>query len=96
MNIANADGKINNVLWDGPAFNAGLGVGQTVIAVNGMAYNSTRMDAALRAKQPVQLVVRSGEVVKDVTIDYRGGLRYPHIERIPGTVDRLTKLFAPR
>ena len=96
MNIANADGKINNVLWDGPAFNAGLGVGQTIVAVNGMAYNSTRLDAAVRSKQPVKLIVRSGEVVKDVTIDYRGGLRYPHIERIPGTVDRLTKLLAPK
>jgi hypothetical protein len=31
-----------------------------------------------------------------VAIDYRGGLRYPHLERIKGTPDRLAEIFAPR
>lgn len=96
MNIASADGRINSVLWDGPAFNAGLGIGQTLLAVNGMAYTKDRLETAVRAKQPIRLVVRNGEVVRDVTIDYRGGLRYPVLERIPGTPDRLSALLAPR
>lgn len=96
MNIATADGRINSVVWDGPAFNAGLGIGQTLLAVNGMAYTKDRLETAVRAKQPIRLVVRNGEVVRDVTIDYRGGLRYPVLERIPGTPDRLSALLAPR
>jgi hypothetical protein len=33
---------------------------------------------------------------RDVTIDYHGGLRYPHLERIAGTPDRLSALLNPR
>jgi hypothetical protein len=30
-----------------------------------------------------------------VSIDYHGGLRYPHLERIAGTADRLDEILAP-
>ena len=95
MNLT-TDGRVSGVQWDGPAFNAGLGVGQSIIAVNGMNFSKGRLDNAVKAKQPVKLVVRNGETVRDITIDYRGGLRYPVLERIPGTPDRLSKLYAPR
>jgi hypothetical protein len=29
-------------------------------------------------------------------VNYNGSLRNPHMERIPGTVDRLSPLLAPR
>ena len=29
-------------------------------------------------------------------IDYHDGLRYPHLERVPGTPDRLANILAPR
>jgi len=31
-----------------------------------------------------------------VRVDYHGGLKYPHLERIPGTTDRLGAIFAAR
>jgi hypothetical protein len=31
-----------------------------------------------------------------VPIDYHGGLRYPHLERIPGQPDYLTAIFTAR
>jgi hypothetical protein len=31
-----------------------------------------------------------------VKINHRGGLRYPHLERLPNTEDRLTALHTPR
>jgi hypothetical protein len=35
-------------------------------------------------------------VVRTVRLDYREGLKYPHLERIAGTQDRLSKILAPK
>lgn len=98
--VSNKDGNLSSVRWDGPAFNAGLAPGSTLLAVNGYAYEGERLkDAITAAKdqgQLIELVVKQGEVVKTVRIDYRDGLKYPSLERIPGTPDRLSKILAPK
>jgi hypothetical protein len=33
-------------------------------------------------------------VLRTISLDYRDGLRYPRLERIPGTKDRLEAIFA--
>lgn len=100
MIVSNKDASLSSVRWDGPAFNAGLAPGSTLLAVNGYAFEGERLkDAITAAKskgQPIELVVKQGEVVKTVRIDYREGLKYPSLERIPGTPDRLTKILAPK
>ncbi|MGO1070806.1 M61 family metallopeptidase [Lysobacter sp. CA199] len=94
------EGNINAVRWDGPAFNAGIAPGSTLIAVNGYAANGERLkDAVTAAKDgqhPIELIVKNADVFKTLRIDYRGGLRYPKLERIDGTPDRLSKIFAPK
>jgi len=40
--------------------------------------------------------MKRGEQYRSVKIDWRGGLRYPTLERIEGTPDRLSALYAPR
>ena len=42
------------------------------------------------------LLMRSGDAYRTVTIDYRGGLRYPHLERDPSTPARLDDILASR
>ncbi len=77
---------LRDVLWDGPAFKAGLAVGDTVVAVNGMAYDEDRLKDAVTAAKgpgaPVELIIRSGERYRTVRIDYHDGLRYPHLEKV--------------
>ena len=94
------DGVIGDVRWDGPAFNAGLGSGTTVVAVNGQAYSKDVLDDAVKAakdgKAPIELLVKEFDRFRTVKLDYRGGLRYPHLERIPGKPDTLSAIFAPR
>jgi predicted metalloprotease with PDZ domain len=95
-----SDGTINAVRWDGPAFNAGIAPSSTLIAVNGYTGNGERLkDAVTAAKDgqhPIELIIKNADVIKTVRIDYRGGLRYPKLERIEGTPDRLSKIFAPK
>ncbi len=95
------DGKLDNVLWGSPAFHAGLSVAVQVVAVNGRAYKPERLSTAVtdnkEGKAPLDLLLKEGDQYRTVAMDYRGGLRYPRLERIAGTVDRLdAALLAPK
>jgi predicted metalloprotease with PDZ domain len=91
-------GDISDVLWDGPAFNAGISPGMTVIAVNGQDYDPDALKDAVTAaakdkSQPIELLVKNFNEYKTVRIDYHAGLMYPHLERDTGKPDHLTELM---
>ena len=92
-------GAVNDVRWDSPAFNAGIGTGATIVAVNGQAYGKDVLEDAVKAakggNQPIELLVKSFDRYRTVQVHWNGGLRYPHLERIEGKPDRLAKIFAP-
>ena len=79
------DGKVAGVLWDSAAFNAGLTVGSTISAVNGRDFDGDALKEAIRAAATggpsPQLLVHDGDVYRTVTLDWRGGLRYPHLAK---------------
>jgi predicted metalloprotease with PDZ domain len=93
--------KISAVVWDGPVFKAGLTVGQEIIAVNGVPYTDDAMKAAITAAKggtaPIRLTMKTETRVRDVNIQWNGGLRYPKFEKAAGAPDGpLDKLLAPR
>jgi predicted metalloprotease with PDZ domain len=94
------DGKLVSVAWNSPAFKAGLAPDQTLVAVNLQAYKADKLAEAITAnkngKAPLQLLVRENDQFRLVTLDWRGGLRYPTLERLEGTPDRLTQLYSAR
>ncbi|MDB5444315.1 MAG: putative protease with the C-terminal domain [Phenylobacterium sp.] len=95
----NPEAAITAVLWDGPAFKAGLTVGGKLIAVNGIAYAADLLKEAITAAKagpPVSLIIKDGDHYRVVAIDYHGGLKYPRLERIEGTPDRLSEIYAPK
>jgi hypothetical protein len=61
-----------------------------------MVHDDARLRAAVRAKGPVELIVRQGEQVRTVRLDGSGGLRYPRLERVAGAPARLDVILAPR
>jgi predicted metalloprotease with PDZ domain len=93
-------GAITQVQWDSPAFNQGLFVGANIVAVNGDAYSPDGLRRAITAAKaghdPIQLLVKNGDQYQTYAIDYHGGLRYPHLERISGTPDRIGAIFTAR
>ena len=93
-------GQIAQVMWDSPAFRAGLARGPTLVAVNLREYKPDVLRAAISAakagSEPIDLLVKEGSQYRQVRIDYRGGLRYPRLERIEGTKDWLAAIVAPR
>ncbi|KQS02860.1 peptidase M61 [Sphingomonas sp. Leaf357] len=94
------DGEIFGVGWDSAGFKAGLDVGTKIVAVNGTAYSDTAIKAAITAaktsKEPIQLLIKTGEKITPAAIDYHGGLRYPRLEKIGTGENGLDKLLASR
>src|SRR5476649_1898888 len=95
-----SEDKITALEWQGPGFKAGLSMGTTLLAVNGHAYKDKLLRAAVTAaakdpKATIELLVKKGTLYRTITLDYHGGLKYPHLERIAGTPDRLSAILAP-
>ena len=91
-----AKGEIGDVLWDSPAFNAGISPGMTITAVNGKEFSGDAIKDAVKAKQPFDLLVKNFDSYKTVRIDYTGGLVYPHLERDTSRADWLSELLKPK
>jgi predicted metalloprotease with PDZ domain len=93
-------GMLIDVMWNGPAFNAGATVGAQIVAVNGMTYNADDLkDTITNAKTdpaPIQLLLKRGDRYETIAINYHGGLRYPHLERLPNTPALLDALLSPK
>ena len=100
LSLGSKDGRITDVRWNGPAFKAGIVPTSILVAVNGRAFSAERLKDAIAATKdaaaPIELLVRNGDEYVTRRIDYRGGLKYPHLERIPASVDRLGAILAPR
>jgi predicted metalloprotease with PDZ domain len=94
------DGKLRDVLWEGPAYRAGLTVDNVLVAVNGVAFDPDRLKEAVSAartsRDPIELIVRSGDRFRLAQLDYHDGLRYPHLERDPAHTALLDEILAPR
>ena len=92
-------GQVGDVLFGSPAFKAGLGLGEEIVAVNGRAYSDDWMNETIESARsehrPIQLLVARDQSYRTVSIPYYGGPRYPHLVRVPGEKDRLSAVVAP-
>lgn len=94
-------GDINDVLWDGPAFKAGLSPGMKLIGVNGKEFSGDALKDAITASakdksKPVELLVKNFDEFQTLRIDYHDGLKYPHLERDTSKKDTLSDLLKAR
>ncbi|HEX4051946.1 MAG TPA: hypothetical protein VHY19_13820 [Steroidobacteraceae bacterium] len=100
LNDRDEPGAIQEVLWGSPAWQAALTTGGRIIAVNGSGYSGELIRDVVRAAggstSPIQLIVKTGDNYRVVSIDYHGGLRYPHLERDPSQPARLDDILTAR
>jgi len=94
-----SDGHIEDVLVGSPADKANLGPGMQIVAVNGRQFTAQLLGDAIRDVKgntsPIELIVVNTGTYRVVGIDYHDGLRYPHLERVEGTPDRLDDILKP-
>jgi predicted metalloprotease with PDZ domain len=92
------DGTIADVLPGTPAYDAGLGPQMTILAVDGRVYSADALNESIAHPRngKISLIVRNFDSVESREIQYAGGVRYPHLERIPGTHDYLSEILEPQ
>ncbi|HXF13779.1 MAG TPA: hypothetical protein VN517_11550 [Terriglobales bacterium] len=96
---AGPPGSITEVLWDGPAFKAGITPGMRLQAVNDQAFSAANLREAIIAAEngsaPIKLLLKRDKEFITVTLDCHGGLRHPHLERVGSKPDVLDLVLAP-
>ena len=97
---ADKDGKISNVQWNGPAFAAKLAIGQTVVAVDDKTFSGEAIKAAVTAAKggtrPIRLTIKRDDTLREVLVNYHGGLRYPRLVKVGKGEGPLDLLLKPR
>jgi predicted metalloprotease with PDZ domain len=97
--VAGTDGIVTDVLPDSVAYRAGVGPGEKIVAVDDRALTGqAQLDAALRDARggtPVRLLLTAGNVYRTIALEYRGGPRYPHLQRVAGAADVLGDIAKP-
>jgi predicted metalloprotease with PDZ domain len=92
------NGDIFDVAQGMPAYDAGLGPNMTILGVDGRVYSGAALNEAVAHPRngKILLLVRNFDSVETHEVQYIGGLRYPHLEPIPGAHDYLSEILAPR
>jgi predicted metalloprotease with PDZ domain len=98
--LLNEDGTIVDVVANSPADVAKLAPSMKIVAVNSRAFSVDRLREAIKGtahpeSAPIELIVTNSDYYETVHIDYHGGLRYPHLERIEAQPDLLGSILAP-
>ncbi|QMW22535.1 M61 family metallopeptidase [Sandaracinobacteroides saxicola] len=94
--VVGAAGKLSQVIWGSAAFDAGLTVSDELIGVDDRPYTDDGLKAAIALKAPVKLLVKAGDRMRAVTLNWTGGLRYPRLERLSASDGSLDRLLEPR
>jgi predicted metalloprotease with PDZ domain len=91
-------GTVSSVVWDSPAFKAGVTNGAKIIAVNGEEYSAEAFRKGIKETadktHPLSLIIKIGTRYRTITLDYSGGIRYPRLEKVgegETSLDRLLK-----
>jgi predicted metalloprotease with PDZ domain len=97
--IIKGDGTLLDVNPDSPAGKAGLAPGMKVISINGRSWSGDELHDAVAATKtgstPLRFLVENGSFQETYEVDYRGGERYPHLERDASKSDLLAEIIKP-
>jgi predicted metalloprotease with PDZ domain len=94
-----SDGTLTDVRVFSIADKAKLFPGEKIIAVNGRVFDSDLFKNAIRDAKgttaPIHLIVQSDTYLYEIDINYHDGEKYPVLERVDGTPDRLDDILKP-
>jgi predicted metalloprotease with PDZ domain len=95
-----SEGVVKDVREGSAAWRAGLAPQMRVVAVDSQAFSPEVLQYALaraqRSSEPISLITSQTGWYRTLALDYHGGTRFPHLERITGTADILDDVAKPR
>ena len=94
-------GNLGEIVWDSPAFQAGIlpGGGATITAVNDQPFTPEAIKSAIQSTKngsPLKLTIKRGAATDSFLLNWKGGPRYPRIERNLATPALLDQILTPR
>lgn len=93
------EGSVIDVIPGQPADKAGIGPGMKLLAVDGRRWSPDLLRQMVRetktASKGTELLLENGEFYKTYRLNYRGGERYPHLERVRERPDLLDEILKP-
>lgn len=90
------DGLVTDVVPGSPAARAGVAPAMKLVAVDGRKLDKETVDDALKLRRaPLELLLLNADYYKTVKLDYKGGARYPHLEREASKPDLLMQIARP-
>jgi predicted metalloprotease with PDZ domain len=91
--------KVEDVIVNSPAYQAGIRAGMLVNEVNGVEFTPDRLREAIRAArnpaQQITILLEHDDQFRTVVVNYQGGERYPYLERDAGKRDLLEEIARP-
>jgi predicted metalloprotease with PDZ domain len=92
------DGYVSDVIPGMPAHKAGVGPAMKLIAVNTRRFTTQGLRDALadNAAGGLTLLLESGDYYHTFKLEYKGGSRYPRLERDSAVADLLSAILEPR
>jgi predicted metalloprotease with PDZ domain len=98
--LVKSDGTLLDVSPNSVSGKAGLAPGMKLISINGRSWSSEAMHDAMAGTKastaPLEFVVENGSFQETYKLNYRGGDRYPHLERDAAKPDLLGEIIKPR
>jgi hypothetical protein len=71
-----------------------------LVSVDGQPYSTQVLRAAIvhaqKSGEPLRIQAQNDGTVGTYTVHYDGGLKYPHLVRMPGKTDYLDQILAPQ
>jgi predicted metalloprotease with PDZ domain len=99
LGFRTSDQTVQDVLFDSPAFHAGLGPGMKLVAINGRHASDDLLRSAIHDAKgtgaPIELITENAGFFRVLKIDYHGGEKYPHLVRDTANRDYLDDILKP-
>jgi len=99
LGFRTSDQTVQDVLFDSPAFRAGLGPGMKLIAINGRQASEELLRTAIRDAKgngaAIELITENAGFFRVTKIDYHAGEKYPHLVRDTANRDYLDDILKP-
>lgn len=93
------DGAVIDAIPGMPAFESGLSPYLKITGVNGRQFSVDELKRAVRDSTansaPIQIQADNAGTLESHEIQYHGGSRFPHLERVEGAPDYLNEIFKP-
>jgi len=93
------DGLVSDTIPGMPAFDSGLSPYLKIIGVNGRQFSVDELKRAIRDSKAnsaaIQIQVDDAGTLESHGVQYHGGSRFPHLERVEGAPDYLNEILKP-